>query len=438
MHRLLITYLIFLSFLSVALGQTSYGVVQFHHIDIAEAVAKAEAEGKKIFIDTYAPWCIPCKKMDPIFRDRDVAAFFNEHFINVKVNMDRHVGKDIAARYHIAFLPTLVFAEADGKMRLSVDRVLNKHELLAFANTALSEPQRNPVAQSRPVKKVEHNTVRRSNKKLSETTSSSQKQSETIVAAEPEKAEEKILMIFDKEKQSTDPQQYFQEAYFRMQLMDGSHWESAKAYLATQDDWSTEKNMRFIFDFVKSTQTPEFEYILSNRSKFNALFTEFQIDRTIEILVYTRLNQGYPRPELEEARELFKAAKVINPNLRAYKYIIKRKLDESDDSDILEYIDNYLQIDGYTDAKMLNLYGEYAAKTMSKRKDLSIAKKYVEEALVQQPNNPQYHMTLAKIYYRLENKVKATMHTKRTMELSQNQEQLSEESTELMKKIKTL
>ena len=434
MGRLFLTYLILLTCLNCGFSQTAYGVVKFHHIDVAEAVTMAEAEGKKIFIDTYAPWCIPCKKMDPIFRDRDVAAYFNEHFINVKVNMDRHLGKDIAARYHVAFLPTLLFVEPNGKLRLSVDRVVTKQELLAFAKAALKKPEYRPIAQVKQPQKTNGTVTRQPTSKEVATTV---KKTDKAATESPE-PEEKILMVFDEDKQSSDPQQYFQEAYFRMQLMDGSHWESARAYLATQKDWTTEKNMRFIFDFVKSTQTPEFDFIIANRKRFNEVFDAFQIDRTVEILVYTRLNQGYPRPELDEAIELFKHVKVVNPELRAYKYIIKRKIDEQDDEDILTYIENYLRIDGYADSKMLNLYGNYAANTTAKRKDLIVAKKYVEKALEQHPENPSYHMTLAKIYYRLESKVKATMHAKKTLELSSNQPQLSEESSLLLEKIKTL
>lgn len=51
---------------------------------------KAKIENKYIFVDAYATWCGPCKMMDKdVFPNDTVAAFMNDKFISVKLQMDK-------------------------------------------------------------------------------------------------------------------------------------------------------------------------------------------------------------------------------------------------------------------------------------------------------------------------------------------------------------
>ena len=158
-----------------------------------------------------------------------------------------------------------------------------------------------------------------------------------------------------------NPDILYQEAYFLMQEIDNSHWAIAREYLSTQSDWSTEKNMRFIFDFVRYVDSPEFNYIVNNREAFNKLMGKENIDRSIEIIVYTQINRGIPRPELYEAMKLYEYTNVSDPISRAYKYYIKRKIDEGDDKSLLFTLQEYMTRVHNKDAKVINLYAFYTA-----------------------------------------------------------------------------
>ena len=47
-----------------------------------EALAEAKAQDKIIFMDAYAVWCGPCKRMAAtVFTDKKVGKFYNENFI---------------------------------------------------------------------------------------------------------------------------------------------------------------------------------------------------------------------------------------------------------------------------------------------------------------------------------------------------------------------
>ncbi len=55
-----------------------------------QALNKAKADKKIIFLDAYASWCGPCKVMArKTFRDASVAKFYNKNFINIAMDMEK-------------------------------------------------------------------------------------------------------------------------------------------------------------------------------------------------------------------------------------------------------------------------------------------------------------------------------------------------------------
>lgn len=78
---------------------------------------KAKKENKMIFLDAYATWCGPCKKMDnETYKDEKVASFYNANFINVRYDMEKGEGKMLAERYDVQAYPNLLFLNSDGIM----------------------------------------------------------------------------------------------------------------------------------------------------------------------------------------------------------------------------------------------------------------------------------------------------------------------------------
>ena len=105
----------------------------------SEAQEAAKAEGKPIFLDAYASWCGPCKVLKSrVFTDASVGAYFNENFINVKMDMERGEGRKLAQQYRVQAYPSLYFIEADGSVVKQAVGYHSSEQILALAKSALS------------------------------------------------------------------------------------------------------------------------------------------------------------------------------------------------------------------------------------------------------------------------------------------------------------
>ncbi|MEM6770490.1 MAG: thioredoxin family protein, partial [Bacteroidota bacterium] len=84
--------------------------IDFFHGTWEEALAKAEAEDKLIFVDAYASWCGPCKVMARnVFPQAAVGDFFNANFINMKLDMEKAESTDFRKKHQVGAYPTLFF-----------------------------------------------------------------------------------------------------------------------------------------------------------------------------------------------------------------------------------------------------------------------------------------------------------------------------------------
>lgn len=102
------------------------------------AKQKAAAEHKYIFVDAYATWCPPCKQLKKItFQNKEVADFFNSHFINVSLDVEKGEGADFASQYNIEAMPTLIIFDPSGRPKLKSLGYIDPANLLAFAKQAL-------------------------------------------------------------------------------------------------------------------------------------------------------------------------------------------------------------------------------------------------------------------------------------------------------------
>lgn len=120
--------------------QTSddYSVSFIENGSISLLMETAKAENKIIFLDFYADWCGPCKQMDrEVFQDKQIGDFFNENFINFKVNGDRGSGRELANLYDVKGYPTVVFIDPKGVVLSRQVGLIFQEQLMSLAEQSI-------------------------------------------------------------------------------------------------------------------------------------------------------------------------------------------------------------------------------------------------------------------------------------------------------------
>ncbi|MEG0926933.1 MULTISPECIES: thioredoxin family protein [Chryseobacterium] len=131
MKKLAILSSLFIGALAWAQG------IKFEEGNFASVLAKAKKENKLVFIDAYASWCGPCKLMvKNIFPLKTVGDYYNSHFINAKIDMEKGEGVDIAKKYNVKAFPTYLFIDGNGEAVHRTLGYVEEKDFIQFAKDA--------------------------------------------------------------------------------------------------------------------------------------------------------------------------------------------------------------------------------------------------------------------------------------------------------------
>lgn len=102
-----------------------------------QVLATARTSHKMVFVDAYATWCAPCGELRATtFKDARAAAYFNRHFINYSVDVEKGEGIDLAKSWQIEGLPTLLILDGEGKIIANHTGFVDGNGLMQFAREA--------------------------------------------------------------------------------------------------------------------------------------------------------------------------------------------------------------------------------------------------------------------------------------------------------------
>ncbi len=245
--------------ISISLSPSIFSQIDFNkNLNWEEVQSLAEAEGKIIFLDAYTEWCYPCKMMDQnVFSRYSVGEHFNSRFINYKMDMEQMPGPIIALNHSVKTYPNYLFLSSDGTLIYKVVGVQKADDIIAYSKLAL-EPQR--------LKKAKDERYAQGDRK----------------------ADFLYNYCFDK----------FEE-------FDLSYQRLVVEYLDTQDDWGTLKNLKFIYNFLETYDSPLFDYLVNHKGLFYEIFDPAEVDRNISFLIQNKINNAKPKLSLTEIEALY-------------------------------------------------------------------------------------------------------------------------------------
>ena len=104
-------------FLFLSLGFFAQDGIKFENETFQNILNKAKKENKLVFMDAYASWCGPCKLLERnVFPVKEVGDYYNANFINSRFDMEKGEGRDIARKYGINSFPSLLFLNGNGEV----------------------------------------------------------------------------------------------------------------------------------------------------------------------------------------------------------------------------------------------------------------------------------------------------------------------------------
>lgn len=140
--RSLIIYFLSITLSNAILAQG----INFFEGTWQEALKTAKEQDKIIFVDAYAVWCGPCKRMaKTVFPEKKVGDYFNSYFINVKMDMERGEGLEFRKKYPVTAFPTLFFIDQDGKIIMQVVGAKQVDDLILLGEQAVTKVDKSDI-----------------------------------------------------------------------------------------------------------------------------------------------------------------------------------------------------------------------------------------------------------------------------------------------------
>jgi thioredoxin 1 len=105
-----------------------------------KAIKLAKAQKKLIFIDVYAPWCMPCIMLKlKTFSNKGAGDFYNKKFISLALNGEKDEGFKLFQAYGLTAFPALIILNSDGAPLLATEGYLDAKTLIKFGESGIEK-----------------------------------------------------------------------------------------------------------------------------------------------------------------------------------------------------------------------------------------------------------------------------------------------------------
>ncbi|GAB4488018.1 MAG: thioredoxin family protein [Saprospiraceae bacterium] len=350
-----------LAFFILSLAISAQGI-EFFHGTWAEALEKAKSEEKLIFVDAYASWCGPCKRMAAtVFPQEKVGSFFNANFVNLKIDMEKPENSEFAGKYPVSAYPTLLFIDANGKIVQKAVGAKDADQLLEFAQKVLGRADKSA----------------------------------------------------DYEKQyaegNRDPK--FLLDYVRALNAAGKpSLKITNEYLATQQDLTSDFNLQFLYEGTVEADSRVFDLLVKNQSKTVALLGEEKVSARIEKACRNTVKKAIEFKSEEllgEAKTKMKTALPARAEAFGSEADMSYYAATKDSKNYLKAAQSFQKSEiKNNSAKLHDLVISLLRAFPEDSKVLEQAEKWAKNA-AENGGLPEYYLTLAEVYKRQGEKEKA-------------------------------
>lgn len=224
----------FLILCAILLSFSSFAQIEFFHGTYEEALAEAKKQEKPIFIDCYTTWCGPCKRMaKTTFMEPSVGEFFNANYINLKLDMEKDEGIKFRRKHPVSAFPTLYFVDPNGEVLHKQKGAQQVEGLMKLGKFVLT----------------------------------------------------KVDYTADFAKLYADGDRDPELIYNYVKALNKSNKSSLKVaneYIKSQEDMTTDFNLKFILEAVTEADSRIFDLLVENRSKIAKLESEEVVNQKIE------------------------------------------------------------------------------------------------------------------------------------------------------------
>lgn len=369
--------------------------IKFENDTFQNILDKAKKENKLIFLDAFASWCGPCKLLERnIFPQKEVGEYYNKNFINARFDMEKGEGRDLARKYGVNTYPSLFFLNGNGEIVYKGTGYMNAPDFIGMGKAALD-----------PENKLE-------------------KRIEKFHAGESD-PEFLMKLLIDVSRNDFAFAQKVSERYFKVK---------EKTELTKED-------AAILLYFTKSTDDENFKIFEARKTellKFIPENTLNDFEKQLRLSTIIKKAVDYANAKIDDGYLLAEAtkvigekdAKILSSRLRMEFYFSNKNYPEYEKAAI-----EYYQNPSDFSAEELNQISWDFFLYVSNPVSLQKAVEWSLEAVKKQENNINTD-TLARIYYKLNDKSNAKKWAEKSIELAKKNKAEYTSTEDLLKKIK--
>lgn len=386
------TVVLSLMMLFLASAVTGQSGIRFTEGSWAELLAKAKEENRLIFMDAYATWCGPCKKMAAdVFPQEEVGNFYNAMFLPVKIDMEKGEGIALARLYNVRAYPTLLFINWKGEVVHKSVGGRQAEGLIELGKEALDDTRN-----FRSLERAYHADPDNSEKVMAYA---------TALQKSYDKSYNEVIASFLKEKPAD--------------------------FLKSPLGWE------IISKFIEDPSSEAFAYFVANKAAFEAIAGKPEVESKLDKTIQMMIGQALRKKNAEAMEEAKLKISAVYPEKADYYHKMANIQYQRSSNNWVAYgyaVMDLLKLYPEKDGQKMNAYGWDFYQHVDDQKLLAFITKQVGD-FIKKEDSYAIHDTYAALLFKTKNYKDALKEAKAAIALAEKEKIPFEETQELIREI---